>query len=74
MPHCRHKCREILGNVGNGYPHAPYKLGSNAVCLHRFMNYRLRLFDGKWLVEHSSIFREWKQNQSFIDQVVLTVF
>ena len=59
-------------DVGNGYPYTrPYKLGSNTVCHHRFMNYRLRLFDGKWLVEHEfDNSGEWKQNQSFIDQEV----
>ena len=50
-------------DVGNGYPYTrPYKLGSNTVCLHRFMNYRLRLFDGKWLVEHEfDNSGEWKK-------------
>jgi len=59
-------------DVGNGYPYnIPYKLGSEEVIEHRFMNYRIVKRRDKWFVEHKfENSEQWKVNQTFSDQKV----
>ena len=59
-------------DVGNGYPYnQPYKMGSDEIVEHRFMNYRIRNEEEKWNVEHEfDNSGEWKINQTFTDKNV----